>query len=88
MNFDISNACLGFLNGIQIAGSMIETGQIDYALVVDGEGTCQIHETTIQKLLADDATIEDLFENFATTLGSGSAAMVIGRHSENPAVTG
>ena len=85
MNFDISNACLGFLNGIQIAGSMIETGQIDYALVVDGEGTRQIHETTIQKLLADDATIEDLFENFATlTLGSGSAAMVIGRHSENP----
>ena len=64
---------------------MIETGQIDYALVVDGEGTRQIHETTIQKLLAHDATIEDLFENFATlTLGSGSAAMVIGRHSESP----
>jgi len=85
MNFDISNACLGFLNGIQVAGSMIETGQIDYALIVDGEGTRQIHETTIRKLLRPDATIEDLFENFATlTLGSGSAAMVIGRHSENP----
>ena len=85
MNFDISNACLGFLNGIQVAGSMIESGQIDYALVVDGEGTRQIHETTIRKLLRPDATISDLFENFATlTLGSGSAAMVIGRHSENP----
>ena len=51
MNFDISNACLGFLNGIQVAGSMIEAGQIDYALIVDGEGTRQIHETTIRKLL-------------------------------------
>ena len=85
MNFDISNACLGFLNGIQIAGSMIETGQIDYAIVVDGEGTRQIHETTIQKLLHPDSTVEDLFENFATlTLGSGAASMVLGRHSENP----
>ncbi len=85
LNFDLSNACLGFLNGIQVAGAMIETGQIDYALIVDGEGTRQIHETTIQKLLQPDATVEDLFENFATlTLGSGSASMVIGRHSENP----
>jgi 3-oxoacyl-[acyl-carrier-protein] synthase-3 len=85
LNFDLSNACLGFLNGIQVAGAMIETGQIDYALIVDGEGTRQIHETTIEKLLRPDATVDDLFENFATlTLGSGSASMVIGRHSENP----
>lgn len=84
-NFDLSNACLGFLNGIQVAGAMIETGQIDYALIVDGEGTRQIHETTIQKLLRPESSVEDLFENFATlTLGSGSASMVIGRHSENP----
>ena len=65
-NFDLSNACLGFLNGIQVAGAMIETGQIDYALIVDGEGTRQIHETTIQKLLQPDSTMDDLFENFAT----------------------
>ena len=61
---DVSNACLGFLNGIQIAGSMIESGQIDYALIVDGEGTRQIHGTTIQKLLKPDATIDDLFEKW------------------------
>ena len=29
INFDIGNACLGFLNGIHLAGSMISSGQID-----------------------------------------------------------
>ena len=85
INFDIGNACLGFLNGIHLAGSMISSGQIDYALVVDGEGIREILDNTIARLDDPTATIDDLFENFASlTLGSGSAAMVIGRHSENP----
>ena len=85
MNFDIGNACLGFLNGMHLAGSMLESGQIDYALIVDGEGTREIHENTINRILQPDSTIDDLFFNFASlTLGSGSAAMVMGRHSENP----
>ena len=85
INFDISNACLGFVNAIHIAGTLIESGQIDYALIVDGEGTREIQQNTIDRLLAEDTTIDDLFSNFASlTLGSGSAAAVIGRHSENP----
>ena len=85
MNFDISNACLGFLNGMHLAGTMLESGQLDYVLVVDGEGTRQIHDNTINRLLAPEATVDDMFSNFASlTLGSGSAAMVLGRHSENP----
>jgi 3-oxoacyl-[acyl-carrier-protein] synthase-3 len=85
MNYDVSNACLGFLNGIHLAGIMIESGQIDYALVVDGEGTREIHDNTIDRLNNLGETAEDLSENFASlTLGSGAAAMVIGRHSANP----
>ena len=85
LNFDVSNACLGFLNGMHLAGTMIEAGQIDYALIVDGEDVRQIQNTTIEKLNHPDAEIGDLFANFATlTLGGGSAAMVLGRHSENP----
>ena len=37
LNFDITNACLGFVNGMQLAASLIDSGQIDYALVVNGE---------------------------------------------------
>ena len=38
LNFDLANACLGFVNGIQLAGTMIDSGQADYALLVDAEG--------------------------------------------------
>jgi 3-oxoacyl-[acyl-carrier-protein] synthase III len=31
-NFDVANACLAFLNGMDIASRMIERGEIDYAL--------------------------------------------------------
>lgn len=84
INFDLSNACLGFLNAIHVAGSMIESGSIDYALIVDGEGTNEIEAATMARLHAPDAQMADLYSNFASlTLGSGSAAMVLGRHSEN-----
>ena len=85
INYDISNACLGFINGIHMAGTFIESGQIDYALIVDGEGTREIQQNTIDRLLDESSTLDDLFTNFASlTLGSGSTAAIIGRHSENP----
>lgn len=85
MNFDLGNACLGFINGMQLAATMIDAGRIDYALVVDGEGTRQIHEATLERLSRDDATREDVLNQFATlTLGSGAAAMVLGRADAHP----
>ena len=79
-NFDVGNACLAFLNGMDIAARMIERGDIEYALVVDGETSNVITENTIERLLQPDVT-EDQFRNeFASlTLGSGAAAMVLGR---------
>jgi 3-oxoacyl-[acyl-carrier-protein] synthase-3 len=86
MNFDIGNACLGFINGMDMVGNMIERGQIDYGIVVDAETSEQITEKTIERLL-DPQTDEETFRsNFASlTLGSGAAAMVLGRadRSEN-----
>jgi len=85
LNFDMANACLGFLNAAQIAGNMIEAGQIDYALIVDGEGSRYTQERTLERLNSPEATMADLYDEFATlTLGSGGAAAVIGRHSDNP----
>jgi acyl-CoA:acyl-CoA alkyltransferase len=85
LNFDLSNACLGFVNGMHLAGTMIDAGQIDYAVIVDGEGSRQLHERTIEHLQRPDATVADIFENFASlTLGSGGAAMVLGRATEHP----
>ena len=78
LNFDIANACLGFLNGIEVAGRMIEEGLVDYALLVDGESAGEIVESTIKRMAALDLTAKDFWDNFATlTLGSVAVAMVL-----------
>ena len=85
LNFDLTNACLGFVNGMQLAATMIDAGQIEYALIVDGEGSRVPQERTLARLSGPDATAEDILSQFATlTLGSGAAAMVLGRASEHP----
>ena len=33
LNFDLANACLGFLNGMQLAATMIDAGRIEYEIV-------------------------------------------------------
>jgi 3-oxoacyl-[acyl-carrier-protein] synthase-3 len=79
-NFDVGNACLAFLNGMDIAARMIERGDIEYALVVDGENSNVITEKTIERLLQPDVTPEQFRNEFASlTLGSGGAAMVLAR---------
>ena len=84
-NFDVTNACLGFVNGMELAASMIEAGFIDYALVVDGEDASTVQRTTIDRLSAPDITANDVMSQFATfTLGSGAAAMVLGRADRHP----
>ncbi len=85
-NFDVTNACLGFMNGMEIAAAMIESGLIDHALVVDSEDSRPVQESTIERLCSnDDVTANDLMEEFAAlTLGSGAVAMVLGRADQHP----
>lgn len=80
INFDVGNACLGFLNGMALVAGMIERGDVDHGLVVDGEGSRFVTEATIARL-ADPAVDKRTFrESIATlTLGSGSAAMLLSR---------
>ena len=79
-NFDVANACLAFINGMDIAARMIERGEIEYALVVDGETADLAYEKTIERMTRADVTEEDFKNELATlTLGSGAAAMVMAR---------
>jgi 3-oxoacyl-[acyl-carrier-protein] synthase-3 len=85
INFDVANACLGFVNGMSLAASMIESGQIRYAIVVNGEDADDIQTNTIDRLLREDVDREGFMSEFASlTLGSGSAAAVLGRADEHP----
>ena len=79
-NFDVANACLAFLNGMDIASRMIERGEIDYALVVDGETANLAYDKTLERLLGPDVTEEQFRNELATlTLGCGAAGMVLAR---------
>ena len=79
MNFDLGNACLGFVNAMQVGAMAIETGQAGTVLIVDGEGSRYTQLATIDRLRQPTATAFDVFDQFASlTLGSGGAAMVMG----------
>src|SRR4029077_12491817 len=74
--YDISNACLGFLNGMVTLANMIELGQIKKGMVVSGESSRQLVESTIDNLLKNpNPTRDDIKQAFASlTIGSGSCA--------------
>ncbi len=85
MNFDVSNACLGFMNGMDVVGNMIERGQVEYGIVVDAESSRELIEATIPRLLDGSMDATAFRENFASlTLGSGAVAMVLARSDLAP----
>jgi len=82
--FDLSNACLGFLNGMIVIANMIELGQIEAGLVVSAEGVREGQIKTMERLLSNPPDMMAFRENLATfTLGSGSVAMVLTHKSRS-----
>jgi 3-oxoacyl-[acyl-carrier-protein] synthase-3 len=76
--FDVSNACLGFLNSLTLAAAMIESGQIRCALVVAGEHGRPLVEQTIKTLLERPLTRNEIKPYFANlTIGSGAVAALV-----------
>jgi acyl-CoA:acyl-CoA alkyltransferase len=80
MTFDVANACLAFINGMDIAARMLERGDIDYALIVDGETANLVYEKTLERMAQPGVTADDFRNEMAAlTLGCGAAAMVMAR---------
>lgn len=78
INYDIGNACLGFVNGIFNVAMMIEAKAIKYGLVVAGEAGRELIEATIRRLQKADVDKQDFMTHLATlTLGEGAVAMVL-----------
>lgn len=79
MIFDVSNACLGLLDGIAQVANMIELGQIRAGVVVGTESSRPLVETTIRRLNAETSlSRHDVKPAVASlTIGSGSAAVVL-----------
>lgn len=78
INYDVGNACLGFVNGIINTALMIEARVIKHGLVVAGEAGRELIESTVQHLQQPEVTKQDFMENLATlTLGEGAVAMIL-----------
>jgi acyl-CoA:acyl-CoA alkyltransferase len=79
MIYDVSNACLGLLNGIVQVANMIELGQIRAAVVVGTECGRQLVENTIEQLNNDHSLTRESVKNSiaSLTIGSASAAIVL-----------
>jgi 3-oxoacyl-[acyl-carrier-protein] synthase III len=77
MVLDVSNACLGVLNGMSLVANMIELGQVRAGLVVAAETAREIADDTIARILADPthATFRTCLASL--TGGSGAVAVVL-----------
>ncbi|MBN1395802.1 MAG: 3-oxoacyl-ACP synthase III [Pirellulales bacterium] len=77
--YDVSNACLGLLNGVVQAANMIELGQIRAGVVVGTENGRELVEATIARLNSDESlSRQHVKAAFASlTIGSASAAIVL-----------
>src|SRR5262245_33622174 len=75
--FDLSNACLGVINGIVDIANRIELGQAKAGLVVSAETAREINENVIDRMVRTKS-VEFFRESVATlTGGSGAVAVLV-----------
>lgn len=90
---DLSNACLGVMSSILMAGQMIENGAIRSALIVSGENAGPLIEETLNHLKNDPLMDRKKIKPYiaSLTIGSAGVAFLI-THSdlapESPVILG
>lgn len=77
--YDVSNACLGIVNGCVQIANLIESGSIRAGLVVGTEDSRGLMRATLRQLQADEGlTRQSIKPAFASlTIGSGSCAWLL-----------
>lgn len=84
--YDVSNACLGLINGAVQIATMIQGGAIEAGLVVGTESSRPLLQGTIDALNADQSltrkTVKPAFASL--TIGSGSCAWLLTRSDIAP----
>ncbi|MCS7021405.1 MAG: 3-oxoacyl-ACP synthase III [Gemmataceae bacterium] len=73
--YDISNACLGVLNGLLDIANRIELGQARAGLVVSAETAREINENVIDQIIRTRSL--ELFRASIATLTGGSGAVAV-----------
>ena len=86
--YDVSNACLGQLNGIILAANAIELGHMDAALIVGTEDSRPLVENTIESLNNGDHWTRKTIKMAVASLTIGSASSAILLTNEANSSTG
>jgi 3-oxoacyl-[acyl-carrier-protein] synthase III len=73
--YDVSNACLGVLNGIVDIANRIELGQARAGLVVSAETAREINENVIDRMVRSKSA--EMFRESVATLTGGSGAVAV-----------
>ena len=73
--YDLSNACLGVLNGVIEVANRIELGQAKAGLVVSCETAREINETAIERVTRSKSV--DVFRQSLATFTGGSGAVAV-----------
>jgi acyl-CoA:acyl-CoA alkyltransferase len=73
--YDLSNACLGVVNGIIQVANAIELGQIEAGLVVSCESAREIVDSTMERML--ETPDMEVFRKTVATLTGGSGAVAV-----------
>jgi len=76
---DITNACIGFSDGMIMLAHLIEAGTVKAGILCSGENISKVVHTTCEQLLKDHSiTREKLLQMLPTlTLGCGAVAAVL-----------
>lgn len=78
LTYDITNACLGFVNGMDAVRHMIEAGSIKYGVVVTAEGSMKALTNVLGILKKSNCDSKTFMQYLAMlTIGSGAVAMVL-----------
>ena len=83
--FDLSNACLGVMNAVVLAGHLIEKGAYKNILITSGENSGPLLLKTLETLKTDSTINRKTIKKYFANLTIGSAAVAFLISNEGPA---
>ncbi len=86
LHFDLSNACLGMMNGIHMATQLLANSNINHVLVTTGENSLPMLNALIKELNTNpEISRKNIKPHIASlTLGSASLSLLISKESLYP----
>lgn len=86
LHFDVTNACLGLMNGIHLATQLLSSEHIQNVIVTTGENALPILNALVKELnTSNDINRKNIKTHIASlTLGSASVSLLISKEQHYP----